>query len=278
MPSTLSYALRVLAGRLRVPADRTCPYCRSSGTRVVGSKHLILQLRVCGECGLKYRFPKDTPYYAESFYQNRYTEATVTDLPSRELLAELIANSFTGSGFDKPDKIDFIISQLGAHAGDARVLDYGASFGYFVSQLHSRGVRHVVGYEISRPRALFGVENLGLEILSNIDDVLSHRLAPFDVICTSHVLEHMPRIRDAFEFFGKALKRPGGRLIVWVPNASQAALERFHNGSFAPLVGEPHPLALTYEFFETVLPRHEFRIIETGGPEEEEIRLVAEIR
>ena len=91
MASSFSYGLRVLLGRLRVPGDRTCPYCRSANTERTGRKHIILQLRTCYDCGLRYRYPKDDPRLAESFYQNGYVEETVTELPTdSELVLSLI--------------------------------------------------------------------------------------------------------------------------------------------------------------------------------------------
>lgn len=237
---------------------------------------MILQLRVCGNCGLKYRFPKDDPSYAEFFYESRYWEPTVTDLPSPEEMHSLITSGFKGSIYDKSDKVEFVVSRLGKNTQEARLLDYGASFGYLMAQMRLHGIKHILGYEISKGRARFGVESLGLEILSDRDEMLSHPCCPFDAILASHVLEHLARLDETLDFFSKIIKRPGGHLFIWVPNASQPALDRFHNGSWAALVGEPHTLALDYDFFGYALPRHGFRIIERGEPWEAEIKLIAE--
>ena len=275
MASTFSFALRVLKGRLLNFLDRVCPYCQSSKTVAVGRKYLILQLRKCCACGLKYRFPKDEQSYCESYYQKDYMEPSVTDYPLPDQLSKLISTAFQGSVFDKSDKVDFVISRLGDNFEELHVLDYGASFGYLMSQFRARGIKHLLGYELSRQRGLYGVKNLGEEILSDTEEVLSHPMFPFDVIITSHVLEHLSCIGDALDFFSKVVKRPGGRLIVWVPNASKEALDRFHNGSWAPLVGEPHLLALDYDFFKKSLPKHGFKIVEAGDQSDAELRLVA---
>lgn len=276
MARSISYALRVLAGRFISFRDRACPYCESTKTHAVGLKHIILQLRICEECGLRYRFPKDNPYRAVSFYQDAYREPTVTDLPALEEVPRLVARGFKGSCFEKSDKVDFIMSRLGPCARDSRILDYGASFGYMMSQLRFRGAKHLLGFEISKKRARFGKKYLGEEILSNLQDVLSHPFCPFDVVLASHVLEHLARIRDALDFFKQVVRRPAGRLFIWVPNASHGALDRFHKSSWAPLVGETHSVAFDYDFFRRSLPRHGFRIIETGDPSAAELTLVAE--
>src|SRR6185295_4755100 len=274
MASSISYAARVAVSWIAYFWDRACPYCENTNTRAVGRKHMILQLRACGECGLKYRFPKDYELRSRTFYESNYNEPSVTNLPSKEELEGLARNSFKGSPFDGTEKIDFALSCLGTSAKDMSILDYEASFGHILSQLRTRGLNRLLGYEIARPRASFGTRYLGEDIRSNLDEVLKHPLHPFDAILTSHVLEHLPRLRVTFEFFRQALRVPGGKLFIWVPNASREALERFHQGSWAPLVGEPHPLAIDHDFLCKVLPQHGFRILETGPRDAEELRLV----
>ena len=277
MASSISYAMRVLGWRIAYFWDRACPYCGSIKTQAVGRKHMILQLRVCTECGLKYRFPKDRESAAQSFYDNGYHEPSVTDLPSKEDLQTLLVTSFKGSPFDRSEKMDFVISRLGESAREMSVLDYGASFGHVLAQLRSRGLTRLLGYEVSRHRARFGAEHLGEEIRSDFDEVLAHPFRPFDAVLASHVLEHLPRIGRAFELIRQVLRRPGGKLFIWVPNASQEALERFHHGSWASLVGEPHPLAIDYDFLSSALPKHGFRVLERGPRNAEELSLVGEV-
>jgi len=273
--SSLQYALRVVTGRVLPFPDRSCAYCGSSKTRAVGTKHWILQLRECDDCGLKYRFPKDGIGCSRRFYENDYDEPSVTDVPAPDELRRLAERGFQGSHFDKSEKVDFLLSRLGNAWKELSYLDYGASFGYFMHQLLGRGARKVFGFEISRSRARVGNELLGLDISSDTVRITEHSHAPFDVVYSSHVLEHLACLDDALSLFRQVVCRPEGKLVIWVPNASPPALERWHGGSWAGLVGEPHPLAIDYSFLERTLPKYGFSVVEEGDPSAEELRIVA---
>ena len=51
-----------------------------------------------------------------------------------------------------------------------RVLDFGCSWGYGTYQLRQAGF-DAVGFEVSRPRAKFGREKLGLNIIDSFDEL-----------------------------------------------------------------------------------------------------------
>lgn len=276
MASTLSYGWRVFRDRLRFPPDRRCPYCASGHTVPVGRKHLILQLRECENCGLKYRYPKDAPVAAWHYYQRSYQEPTVTDLPSLAELSVLRDRDFVGSRFDKTEKVELLVDILGEGRGTARVLDYGASFGYMMWQLRRRGVPNIRGYEISLSRAAYGREHLNLAITSSAADVLAGRGAGYAVIYSSHVLEHLAEPAVAIRLMAAAVHRPRGRIVIWAPNASGPALARHYGGSWRQLVGEPHPLALDYAFLEYALPQYDLRVVGRGDPSDSELYVVAE--
>jgi SAM-dependent methyltransferase len=265
---TLSYTKRVLAGYLRVPWDLRCPYC---GSRSLGAghKHVLLWLRTCLECGLKFRFPKDDPVSAKVFYERGYVEPTATDLPTEKELKEMMSRAFRGSKFEKSDKVEFIKRVV---PPDARVLDYGASWGYLMTQLRAAGYRDLWGYELSESRARFARAHLGEQVMSDVEDIRSR--VPFDAIVTSHVLEHLAAPREAFRCFSEFLEQ-NGKLIIWLPNASRQALFRF-GGSWAELVGEPHPLAYDYDCLHRILPRHRFAVRHEGNAEDQDLHLVAE--
>lgn len=71
---------------------------------------------------------------------------------------------------------------------DSRVLDFGANWGYGVWQLRQAGFS-AIGYELSEPRAAYSTR-LGVEIFTDWSEIQGR--APFDVVFSSHVLEHTP--------------------------------------------------------------------------------------
>ncbi len=60
---------------------------------------------------------------------------------------------------------------------------------------------NAIGYEISRPRARFGHEQLRLDIIESREALAALPNHPMDVIFVSHVVEHLQGPRTAFEDF-----------------------------------------------------------------------------
>jgi 2-polyprenyl-3-methyl-5-hydroxy-6-metoxy-1,4-benzoquinol methylase len=92
---------------------------------------------------------------------------------------------------------------------------------------------------------------------------------PFDLVYCSHVLEHAADPRGMLADLAR-LTAPNGLLIVWTPNADNAALP-----SWKSVVGEVHPLAIGYEFLRYALPRHGFALVHTDPPDAEELCAIA---
>jgi 2-polyprenyl-3-methyl-5-hydroxy-6-metoxy-1,4-benzoquinol methylase len=202
-------------------------------------KMVVTQLRRCDRCGLMFRWPKEAAEDNLAYYQSSYEEATVTTLPAVASLPAEIAAHFANTGRDLRPMIEL----LRRHETGGRLLDYGCSWGYGVHQFRSAGYK-AQGFEISEPRARYARENLGVDIVSSQEALPD---AAFDIVFTSHVLEHIPNPDVPFHAFARLL-RLGGLLLIFVPNgAGQAA--RDLGTAWGPMIGENHVLALTAEFF-----------------------------
>jgi 2-polyprenyl-3-methyl-5-hydroxy-6-metoxy-1,4-benzoquinol methylase len=201
-----------------------------------------------------FRFPKENSEQNLQFYQSEYEEGLTTDLPEPPELAILINAKFKGSVKDFSDKIELIRPYL----ANGRVLDYGCSWGYGAWQFIQAGY-DVVAFEISQPRASYGRKNLGVNIISNLDTLNDQMDGSFDLIFTSHVLEHMPDISTVFSLFSRLL-RSGGTLSIFVPNCNDCDLpevfERKKNFAF----GEKHTIAYDSSFLSSVLQKHNFDV------------------
>ncbi len=255
LPRRLRFATRLVAARATRRSAK-CPYCGGRRWNIVATKFILLEVRRCLACGLMYRFPQERPDRARSYYQEEYDSferGLVTQLPSGEALEKLVATNFRGSQWDASDRIDMISDEL----VNGRLLDYGCSWGYFLVQANARGF-DVVGFEISASRAEFATRQLGLRVLTDSSQL--HRLPPmsFDVIYASHVLEHLDSPRPSFETFARLL-RPGGILLVFVPNCGgeSARRLRLHWGPFS---NEAHLLSFDADFFQMNLPGHGFTV------------------
>jgi 2-polyprenyl-3-methyl-5-hydroxy-6-metoxy-1,4-benzoquinol methylase len=96
----------------------------------------------------------------------------------------------------------------------ARVLDLGASWGYGTWQFIQDGFE-ATGYEPGRARARYALERLGLPV---VDDI--HTLnGDFDIIISSHVMEHVPKPCQVIEQL-RVLPRLGRVFVALTPNGS----------------------------------------------------------
>lgn len=242
----LRYAINGLPKRLRQP--RQCPSCGSLrwGRRDRKGFHELLR---CETCHLSYRWPYETLEEMERFYQRSYRQpGLTTDLPDAEMLKALLESQFSGTAKDFSRVLHLL--EILSISRDARILDFGANWGYGVWQFEKAGFK-AVGYEVSKPRAEFSKE-LGVEVLSEWSDV--QRYEPFDVVFSSHVLEHTPNPSDAIR---KKLSvvRPGGLFIAYFPNGSREFQARDIK-AFHRLWGWVHPVMLGQSFIQYVLADH----------------------
>ncbi len=225
-----------------------CPYCRSGQTTIVQWKNRIWQLRRCDACSLNFRFPKDDSLENINFYQKKYRQENVTDLPQEEDVPFHISNRFKSIGKD----LTVHLETIRAMVPGGRVLDYGCSWGYGVYQFCEAGYQ-ASGFEISRPRVEYGQRALKLNLTSDVDTLPSKE---FDVIYSAHVLEHIPDPKIPLAIFQRLLK-PGGKLFLYVPNCSGDQAKRL-GVKWGPMMNEKHVLALTAEFFHRNLPKYGF--------------------
>ncbi len=224
---------------------RVCPCCGSRESRSVDRKGFHHLLR-CGECGLLYRWPYETQEEMQRFYQRAYQQAGLTtDLPDRASLKTLLQNGFRGSSKDFSRVVELLLV-LSIKPG-ARILDFGANWGYGVWQFREAGF-DAMGYELSQPRAAYSA-HLGVEVLTDWSQVVQH--GPFDVVFSSHVLEHTSDPAEALRRQREVLA-PGGMVIAYVPNGSARFFEA-DPSAFHKLWGRVHPVMLDEVFVRRFL-------------------------
>lgn len=204
-----------LRSALKAGQEKRCPCCGGTDLRAIDRKYLVTWLLECRECHLRHRHPKDSPEWLEQFYQQEYAVDThmITKLPDEETMERLRAEGFPELRDHSP-----YIQALLPRAG--RVLDYGCSWGYHVFKMHRAGL-DAEGLEWSRPRAEFGQRNLGVTVHSDPAGIEGR----YDVIISSHVIEHLASIPDLVTFSREHLL-PGGLFIAFCPNGSDAFRQR----------------------------------------------------
>lgn len=235
-----SSALKTLSGKGLV-----CPSCGCRETRVVNRKFLVTTLRRCADCCLLFRAPTSTADEFEHFYQREYASGFTTELPAPESLRAYLASRFAGTPKDFSHYLR-MVKALGAKPG-SRLLDLGCSWGYGAWQFQQAGYR-VLGLELSQPRAEFARQQLGIEVVCDLNAIQE----PVDIIFSSHVLEHIPNLRSILDFCDSQLNRDGGLFIAITPNGS-ADFRIKASAQWNHLWGFVHPLLLDVEFWQCTL-------------------------
>lgn len=202
----LKYLIRSI---LTAGSKRECPFCGSTEVNVVDRKYMVTSLLACENCHLMHRHPKDDESWLRNFYQETYDIDThrMTDLPNDDELADILAGNFDGFR-------DYELYLNPLLEKGARILDYGCSWGYNVALLNSNGFL-AEGYELSAPRARFGRDKMGLRIYSKVEDLVGK----YDLIFSSHVIEHLSDIKS-FLSLSRNLLKEDGYLMLFCPNGN----------------------------------------------------------
>lgn len=237
------YTLRGLTRR--VGRISICPSCLEVSSEVVDKKFFHSLLR-CNHCKLLFRWPYETAQEMAHFYQKAYKQkGLTTDLPDSKTLNELMLRKFIGSSKDFSRVIDlFNTLSVKPHA---KVLDFGANWGYGVFQFKHRGF-NAIGYELSKPRASYA-DKLGVSVYSDWQEIVAR--GPYDVVFSSHVLEHTPDPANALQQQRSVLKSDG-MIVGYVPNGS-AEFKKADYESFHRLWGRVHPVMLDDLFLRSAL-------------------------
>jgi len=243
LPAKLSYLHSCLWRSLQ-PNTKRCPSCGFSHSHFIAQKYFVSTLRRCDRCKLQFRCPTDSLEQVYDFYENNYTSGFTTDLPNSEQLSKYLSTGFADTPKDFRRFLS-LFNSLAVPAG-SRILDLGCSWGYGAWQFQNAGYE-VTGYEVSKHRALFAQEKLMLDASSSLDDISGL----FDVIFSSHVLEHIPSLESLLEWCFNHLSK-NGLFVAITPNGS-LPFRQSHPRNWRNMWGDVHPLFLDSEFWQARL-------------------------
>ncbi len=120
-------------------------------------------------------------------------------------------------------KAELVKKESGISTG--RLLDYGCGTGYFLNSVTNSGWS-AIGLEKSSQARSLAVSKFSLDVF---DPAKIETLAKnsFDVITLWHVMEHIENLNEMLVRFN-ALLKPGGKLIVAVPNCKSYDAMHYH--------------------------------------------------
>ena len=114
-----------------------------------------------------------------------------------------------------------LVNSLGSKG---KILDVGCGTGEFLS-ICKRGGWETLGIEPDQDAKALGIKNYGLSVLQETA-LKTLPESSFDIISMWHVLEHVPNLNERLRDLKKILK-PGGSIIVAVPNCSSKDALRY---------------------------------------------------
>jgi 2-polyprenyl-3-methyl-5-hydroxy-6-metoxy-1,4-benzoquinol methylase len=193
-----------------------------------------------------YRVPADDAAINHRFYQTSYRQGNTSQVPNSLDLERFLQSGFQDSDISYGYYIS-VLHELGLSEG-ARIFDYGCSWGYGSWQLMRAGYQ-VQACEISRPRAAFARENLGVDCAPDVCGKMFGGASrhSFDCFFSAHVLEHVPSPSQIIELARLAL-RPGGFFVAFTPNGSNA-FRLVDATAWHRLWGQVHPNLIDDEFY-----------------------------
>ena len=156
----------------------------------------VFALHHCAGCGFVFTWPQ--PANLNEYYPAYYRQYHPLFLRFLKLMQEA---KTLGS-----------IRKLGP---PGRALEIGCGEGWVLAALKNRGWR-VAGLERTAASARFAAQELGVPMVVGGLEALRHT-AQFDLIILHQVLEHLPQPMQTLKACGQLL-RPGGRMIIEVPN------------------------------------------------------------
>jgi len=196
-------AVRAVDTAVRASACPVCDVDRAHARFEV--EGMASPVVVCDRCGLGRFDPMPDPEAVRAFYPDEYYGEPGTKFqPLIENLVRIVGERH----------ISFLSRGL---APGARVLDVGCGRGVVLGPLADRGFE-VHGVEISAEATRGADSRAEIRIAPHLADA-RYEDHFFDTVIIWHVLEHLHDPRGVLEEIHRIL-RPGGKLIVAVPNLS----------------------------------------------------------
>ena len=194
-------------------ADQLKETFRATDRNLVTTREIFVVAR-CRVCGITQTLPQPSETAIARYYPRVY-------YPDPELACRYYEHVARAFHLEK-------LSRLKRYAPGGRLLDVGCGIGYFVKAAADHGY-DAEGLELNEQIASRGRELWKLPIRAGTFSSQDAAGAVYDVVTFWQAFEHMHRPREVLETV-RSLLRPGGLLVIGVPNFSslQSVILRSH--------------------------------------------------
>jgi len=249
--------------------NRPCPICHGSKTipyaeiedLIFGCAPGIFALFRCSSCRCLFQHPMPKDSDLKSFYPEAYWWSDTTDASG--FMARILRR--TERIYRETVLIDHILflkrCARKTTRGKKDLLDIGCGGGTFLSLAREKGFS-CYGMEISERAAAAATRQYGLEVRQGEIGSLDWDGLRFDFVTMFHVLEHLKNPADSLKYAASLLK-PGGSLIVQVPNAGSLQARVFGRRWYGLDVPR-HLINYTAQALQTLLDRCGLEICATA--------------
>lgn len=125
-----------------------------------------------------------------------------------------------------PEKWEHLIA-LQEIKESEKILEIGSGFGDFIKKVITEKGNVIEGIELNES-AVVASQLLGLPVKSiDLSKIVQEFSGQYDAVCSFQVLEHIPNPKEFLDNVCKLLK-PGGRLILGLPNADSFLKHQFN--------------------------------------------------
>lgn len=252
----------VLDASIPLEHHDACPCCTSALgvlAALVGNRgQQRIRIGHCPLCGWAGYCDRPTEAWIADFYLSAWDAKNKNTAPSSAKVHGVRQNDNVRRPPRNTQTLLSLIENLPIDRERARILDIGCGYGGALAALKQIGFKNLFGVENSAHRARIASEPTNAEILCGdfvtlVRDGAFGSIQPFDLVFSSHVLEH---IGDPCAFLQaiRGLQKSGGHLILSMPNQLREPVATIifflpHLHSFSP-----HALAalLTRAAYETL--------------------------
>ena len=202
-----------------------CPLCEGSNLCLIIEKLRFgkeADVYKCQDCGLSFvdqnsfNFPKD-------FYEEQYHQTYITHVEPDALNPQVYYEKMKKAVKKWADRFGKMLT------GGEIVLDIGCSTGHFMDLIGNKA-KKVYGHELNKKEVNFCRNILKFDVSGQpLKDRFKEKT--FDYITMIYVLEHIAQPKEFLKFIKKLLK-PGGKLVILVPNEQDALVNLYNIPEF----------------------------------------------
>jgi hypothetical protein len=171
-------------------------------------------LRKCDSCNALFTYPLPDSKQLSEFYENEYSKnRSYADTPAYESIMRKRARAQLAF----LEKNGICVNSLSS------VLDYGAGYGYTLSEFKDAGVKNLYSYELD-PKCLESLKASDFTIVDN--EAINRKDFIADLCIASHLFEHLPDPINTLKMLSNTCKYIFLEVPVYHPSRANMFLDQ----------------------------------------------------